>query len=397
MSFFNKIDLGFKNQKSPDGRLRTNAQLLLGDYKQFTDLAPGLFDTEVIGGGSFTYEGDTVGGTTLNVTTTGDAVIRQSYQWHNYYAGKPQKIELTASNFQFEANVVKRFGYFSSNTSSPYDTDLDGFFFQNDGTEITANVYRSGTQVFSEIIQPTGFDPADFNFYAIDFLYLGGAIAQFSILKDGFLEEVATYLHSGVDNKTFVKSPNQPIRYEIRSSAGAGSFNHLCTSVASEGISQDAGAIRSYNTNGTTGELTGLSQNNRYALLGVRHSDRQHIIDFIDLSIISTTNDDLLIEVFFGGSTAGIPPWAAIPFTYAEGFRGRDIIDAGSTSDAIHSGGVLIGSYYIQGNGQIAKGIESTRKLGIFLDGTSEEFYLCVTPLGNDADCYGSINWRELV
>ena len=59
MSYFTEIlaRLGYRNQKSADGRLRISSQLSLGDYKQYLNNAGGQYNTELIGNGGATYEG----------------------------------------------------------------------------------------------------------------------------------------------------------------------------------------------------------------------------------------------------------------------------------------------------------------------------------------------------
>jgi hypothetical protein len=391
-------DLGYLAQKSADGRLRTSSQISQGDYKQINDLAGGSWNTELIGGGTATYEGDAVGGTELAVTAvSGDAVIRQTYQWHNYFAGKPLKVELTASAFQPQSTVTKRMGYFSSSTASPFSASLDGFFFESDGTTLRCKIYRNGTEIFnlpqaSWLNQDKlgSFDSSAFNFYVIDFLYLGGAVANFWILTEFGLTKVATYQHINVDQNTFIKSPNQPLRYEISTTGSAGNFNHICCDVAVEGLLSRVGAERTYNTGFT--ETATLTADNRYAILGIRQAFRNQIIDIRRLSVLSGTADDLLVELYYGGVTVGSPTWGAIPFTYMEGFLGTSL---GAVANAVHSGGVRIFGQYVRGAESLATVVDNARRLGSYIDGNLEEAYLCVTPLTANATVVGGIEWVE--
>ena len=243
----------------------------------------------------------------------------------------------------------------------------------------------------------TSYDAADFNFYVIDFLYLGGAIANFWVLTENGLTLIASYQHINVDQNTFIKSPNQPVRYEMRqTAAGTGLFNQICADVATEGQDSLIGISSSYNTDGNA--LSGLGTNNRYAVLGVRQAlaSRNISLKFQNLSILSITNDSLLVEVYFGGTTVGAATWAGSPFSNTETFTSATDI-AGNNTNRIHSGGVLIASAYITGQSSIDSEIESIRRLGSYIDGTLEEFYLCVTPLSSNAGAYGSVNWIEFI
>lgn len=401
MSYFNTANLGYRNQKSADGRLRISSQISLGDYKQFVQDPDGKFSQELIGTGGSTYT-ITTGGYVMTTAANNDAAIRQSIQWHNYYAGKPQKIELTASGFNTQANVVKRFGYFSSNTITPFNSNLDGMYFENDGTTLRCKIMNNGTEVFNKAFadwenqsELASYDPADFNFYVIDFLYLGGAICNFWVLTSSGLTLVASYQHINVNAETFVRSPNQPVRYEIRQTgAGSGTFNHICADVAVEGVTNDIGCNRSYDTGHASG-LTGMSIGNRYAVLAIRQQAalRNILIKLKDLAINATSDDDMLVNIYIGGAVAGTPTWASIANTSMEGFLGSSL----TIANAIHSNGKKIYSGYVKGASGIIKVIEEGRNLGSFIDGTTEELFVTVTPITANGSVLGAINWLQLI
>jgi len=406
MSYFGQVlaNLGFRNQKSVDGRLRISQQISLGDYKQYLNNAGGQYNTELIGEGLSTYEGNVIGGSTFTTTDSADVVIRQTYQWHNYFAGKPQKIELTTSRFDKQTNITKRLGYYSSNTTTPFNSTLDGLFFESTDAGIYCKIYRAGTEIFSleqanwlNQNELTNYDPTDFNFHKIEFLYLGGVIANFWIATEHGMTLIASYEHIGVDHNAFIKSPNQPVRYEMRQTGvGTGEFNQICADVATEGQSSIMGVNNSYNTDGN--KLTSLSTNVRYAMLGIRQKAASRNVPLILTggSILSTTNDDMLLEIFFGGTTVGTPTWGSTPFTNEEHFSSASDI-AGGNSQRVHSGGVLIYSAYMQGGDAITNTIQTIRRLGSYIDGQTEEMYICITSLTSNGGGYGAVNWVEFI
>ena len=73
---------------------------------------------------------------------------------------------------------------------------------------------------------------------------------------------------AGKQKGTFITSPNQPIRYELRSTTGVGSFRYICSQVATEGSFTESGKTLtvynstsiSSNTIGTVYALTGLKK-----------------------------------------------------------------------------------------------------------------------------------------
>lgn len=401
MTFIRKADFNYRNQLSVDGRTRISPQILIGDYKQHNDIAGGSYNTELIGTGAFVYENSGVGATELQVTTTSDAVVRQSYQWHNYFAGKPTKSELTASYFQPQTDVIKRMGYFSATTTTPFDANKDGMYFESSGGTIFCKVLRNGTEVFSlaqsswlNQSELSAYDPTDFNFYMIEFLYLGGAIVNFWIETEFGLTKVASYQHINVDQNTFVKSPTQPIRYEIRSTGGAGVFNQICANVVVEGFDATIGIVNSHNNGSDTVSIPVAGT--RYAMLGIRQAatSRNIVIDIRSVSILANSSDNLLVELYFGGTTATAPTFNPLAFSNIEGFDANTLATA---PERIHSGGVKIASLYAAGGGTQDVQADASRRLGSYINGAVEEAYICATPLTTNANGSAAINWTEFI
>jgi hypothetical protein len=144
---------------------------------------------------------------------------------------------------QHEAGVTKRFGYFSSNAVAPYDSDKDGAWIESDGTTYKLITSHAGTVTHSidwtdwdeyEAVQ--NYDWSKFTVAKIDFLWLGGAGLRLQMVVDGQFVVVHTIDdHAGYSDNLIFLSPNQPVRYEIRSTGGAGSLRTICSQVATEG------------------------------------------------------------------------------------------------------------------------------------------------------------------
>lgn len=381
------------------GRLRVSEQQSQIGYLQAFEKDVTRFDEETNGTATSVYEANGIGGVNMTVAANLDFVVRKGKEANYYYPGSPQKIELTSSNFHNQVNVIKRMGYYSSTTITPFSTILDGFAFESDGTEHYCRIYRAGTLVWElpssswnrqDLV--SSWIPQGFGFYVIEFLYLGGAVADFKILLNGDLITVARYSHVGVDVNTFVKSPNQPIRYEIRSTGGVGEFNHICGDVASEG--NDSGITISRAVNNGTALLTSLAEGTRYALVGLRLKSTLllSVADVYGISVISATTDRLLIELFIGGTVVA-PVWADEPNTIMSFMNGANLTPA----NAVHSGGIRLLDFYMTGNSAREQVLENSRRLGSLIDGTPEEVFLCVTPLGANASALASINWKEFI
>jgi len=411
MTFIKETSLNFRSQLNAAGRLRTSNQRSQNAYLQLNQKDTVRFDEETSGGGeTSTYEGNGVGSVNMTVTTNNEFVIRQGKEWAYYYPGKPLKAELTASKFQSQTDITKRMGYFSSSTVSPFTSNLDGFLFESDGTDQYCCIYRNGTQLArvaksnwlnqNELVN---YNPEDFNFYVIEFLYLGGAVVNFWILTEFGLTLVYSYQHINVDQNVFLKSPNQPIRYEIRSGAAsaAGEFNHICADVATEGDRNDEISISRSADIGSE-PITGLLEDTRYALLGVRlkSASRNIVTDVYGLSVLAANADQLLVTIFAGGTLAandsgvGFVDDSNSNLQILDGFA---VQAAGNVADLVHSGGIKLLSFVMQGDSDKDQILQNSRRLGSLIDGTTDEIYLTVTPITNNAQALAAINWKELI
>lgn len=219
------------------GRFRVSQLTTLFDGKIMN--AEDTLKWDIQGTGSNAYANNAV---TLSVTS-GQYEIRQGRTFCPYYSGKPQFVEFTSFGFQNQTNVVKRMGYFSSNAVAPYDSNKDGFWIEADGTTYRLIVSRNGTEThnvpwtsWDNYSAVSGYDFSKFTVFAVDFLWLGGAGLRLFIVINGqftLLHTIKT--HTGVADGLIMLSPNQPVRYEIRSSTGTGSFTSVCSQVSSEG------------------------------------------------------------------------------------------------------------------------------------------------------------------
>jgi hypothetical protein len=252
------------------GRIRTSQLTTLFDGKSLN------FDNEdlwhSVGTGAVAFSNNTIN---MSVTS-GQYSIRQSNVTIPYFSGKSQLVELTFENFQSQAGITKRVGYFSSSATTPYNTVLDGFFLESTPTEINLSIYNNGSLLTSipstlwdNYIRIKDYDWSKFTVAMFDFLWLGGTeLRLFLKLPNDEFALIHTYYHAGANNGTFIKSPNQPIRYEINSTTGAGSLKAICSQVSTEGSSNESGESRALytpalitcNTVGTVYALKGLKK-----------------------------------------------------------------------------------------------------------------------------------------
>lgn len=388
------------------GRTRVSQLNTQVDIKQIQDEQPLFIDVVTNATGSHTYNGST-SSSTLATAASGDYAIAQTLQRFNYRSGKSQLIFMTMNNFEVETNITKRIGYFSSETTGDFTGKLDGLFLESD-TDVSINVYRQGTVV--ESVSQTSWNlddlqggggasnPSGINIdwslgqiLIIDFEWLGVGRVRWGVVVDGMIVYFHETLNANSTTDVYMKSPNQPLRWEVRQDgAGSGSMDYICATVAVEGDIDRIGKIFSENLD--TAHVNANSTANKYALLGIRlqSSKLDTLVDIIDYTVLSETNDNQLIEVWLNPTVAGTFTYNAVTDSACEVAKG-----ASGGSNTV-SGGTLIYSQYINLQDATSLEIDNAIRLGATIDGTQDEIVISTNPLTSNSDVLASINWREL-
>lgn len=386
------------------GRLRTSELTTLLDIKQIFDKQPLLIDEETNGTGARTYvSADAC--CTLSTAASGDWVVAQTFQRMNYQTGKSQFGFMTFNGFDIETNITKRIGYFDSSTTSPYTADLDGLWLESSGSEVSVNIGKSGT--VTSVDQSDWDDPLDGSgesgitidwdkgqIFAFDFEWLGVGAIRFYVVIDGM--PIVFHKENNANNLTdvYMQSPNKPLRWEIRQGgAGSGDFKHICATVSSEGARNFTGKILSDNSSGN--DLQFNSVGTSYAAVGIRQKSGflGAVLDILEFDYLAETSDRAFWELRLNPTVTGTFAYTGITSSSAETAIGNQTGGAAPTT----SGGTLLASGYLQGEGYLRQSIESAIKIGSAIDGTRDEIVLCITPIQNNLDAFVSFTWRENV
>ena len=395
--FNNKISYSDSPNIDAFGRLRTAAVQNLVDIKHVYDKNP-LQVNEVTAGTAtsiFSQEYARVRMSTLGIN---DFVIRQTKTHPIYQPGKSQLFEASFSNFQIETNVIKRVGGFDSITSPPYDSVFDGFFLESNGVtnEISFQIWRSGTTVFSAVTTSWNnldFNPMDINWtntnlMMVDYQWLGVGRVRFGLNLSGQTFYLSEHNCANNEPNVYMSSPNQPMRYEIRQvGLGSGYFDMLCSQTSTEGALNGLySTVAVINDSTATLDVSGT----KYPFIGYRLKQSYHAVtsQYNNLSILNTSNDNYLLTVEFNPTLSSPPTWIDLPnspIQYA--------IYTGTVATTITSSGHIISSL-IGESGTSAlttlKVDDNQIRVGINIDGTLDEMWVCVTPLGANATFLGT-------
>ena len=402
MSFIYNNAVKYSDSPNLDafGRLRTSNVTSLLEYKHTYDKLP-LVINEVTAGTATSVYDKPNSQVVMSVATNNDYVIRQGVARGIYQPGKGQIFEASFSDFQLQTNVIKRVGYFTTSTSVPYDSVVDGFFLESNGQTgiISFQIWQSGTTTFSAASTSwftTDYDVTNINWSKTqlmftDFQWLGVGRVRFGVVIDGQFKLFATSTGTNNLDNVYMKAPNQPVRYEIRSVSGgaAGSFNMICSQVSLEGsinslqksTSVVAFTAQTKPTAYVTYPILGYRLNTNYEGANITLSDIQ------SLNITNPSKADYLITVQYNPTLSSSSSWTNIPDTPVQ--------YALSTGQTITTEGHIITSFMGSGSGTQVDNFEfkdNMLKPGLKVNGTPDEIWICVKSTLANQDFRTSIN-----
>jgi hypothetical protein len=397
-TYSNKIRYADTGDLDAFGRLRVSSVTSLIELKHVYDNLPLLVDQKVSGVGATATWSATNSQVAMAVTNNNEYVIRQTRSRGIYQPGKGQIMEASFGNLQLETNVIKRVGYFSTTTVAPYNSSFDGYFLESDGSTgiISFQIWQSGTLIHSS--PSTSWLTTEYDFSLLDltktqlmvtdFQWLGVGRVRFGMVVDGTFRLLDT--HTGADSLTavYMKSPNQPIRYEIRSVGGSGTFNMICAQVSLEGSInnlQQSTSINGFNqiTCGVAGTypLFGYRLNSSYSGANITLSDIQ--------SLIGTAGTDCFFTIQLNPTLSGaLGGWVNITNTPVD-------YELGNGTVTVSASGTTIASFLGTGNTTQVDNFQFKDNIlrpGLGIDGTQTEVWLCVTTTANNVKLRSSAN-----
>jgi len=397
MSFIYNNAVKYSDSPNLDafGRLRTAAVQNLLDIKHVYDKNP-LQVNEVTAGTATSVFNKEYARVRMSTSSNNDLVIRQTKTHPIYQPGKSQLFEGSFSNFQLETNVIKRVGCFTTTTASTYNSVFDGFFLESNGTSntISFQIWRSGTTIFSASTttwETNEFDPTNLiwsntQLMTVDYQWLGVGRLRFGLALSGQTFYFTEHNCSNNESLVYMSSPNQPIRYEIRQvGSGSGSFDMICSQVSTEGalngLYSTVGVIHS-----STATLS--TSGTKYPYIGYRlkQSYKSVTSQYSSLSLLNTSNDNYLMTIEFNPTLSATPTWTDIPnspFQYSLGVGATTITSSG------HIMSSLIGEAGTSALTTI-KVDDNQIRVGSNVNGTLDEMWVCITPLGANATFLGT-------
>ena len=420
MSYFRNIAIDTNNATGDAfGRLRVSNPTTLFDSKQIND-DPDLADSvenqplfydnaEVSGTGTSTlFEVDKAQTALFVSDATAGRRVRQSKMRFNYQPGKSQ---LTLMTFRcttgLTPGILRKEGHFD---------DDNGLFFDDNGVTygFVKRTNTSGTPVDVRVAQSdwnidkfdgTGVSGVTLDFtktqiLVMDYEWLGVGRVRMGWNVDGVTYYAHEFLNANILEVVYMSTPNLPLRSEIENT-GAGTeagLVQICSTITSEGGSEDTGTVRSASTGGT--HVDANVENTIYAVLGIRQKTGyiSNTIKLIDFSLSEQTGSKQLEwMLLFNPTVAGT-------FTYVGEPQSAIEVARGATANTVTGGYKFASGFFnsagVQGGGagSVSSSLNNAIKLGTLIDGTRDYFVLAVRPVGgsSNTDVEGSLTWREI-
>jgi hypothetical protein len=306
-----------------------------------------------------------------------------------------------------DSGITSRFGLFD---------DENGFFFQTTGGgtptySLGVRSYTTGSAVDTTVVQSlwnldkldgTGnsglvIDFTTSQIFIIDFAWLGVGRIRMGFDIRGTIVYCHEFVFLNSLSSVYMSTPNLPARYEIENdgTGSASGIKQICTTVLSE-----AGAINRLGfpyyrstRQGGGGVISGLSSGTLYAGIGIRLKSTNLDTNILlkKASTFVSTNDGLEWCLVKDPTVGGT-------FTYSSvsANSGLEIAYGSGSANTITGGEIMFGGFVAKESATFV-GLDSTRAIGSYIDGTPEEFVLCIRPLGAGADIDVGMGWQEAI
>lgn len=386
-------------------RLRVSNIFTIFDSKQLSSKDTVLFWSEVTNATGTATFNRTNACVEMAVATTNDYVIRQTRQRFNYQPGKSMLLFLTAVA-PTNAGVTTRIGYYNSDTNAPYTNVIDGIYYEVNNNTGYMCIAKSGFETRvpqsswnidrldgSLTNNPTGLTlnkDRDFIFL-IDFEWLGVGRVRTGFVIGGQIVYTHQFVAANTNYSVYMSSPNHSVRYEIRSTGGAGILQHICSSVNSEGGVDPNGLTQAIEATNVFQIVTATVNT---SLMAIRLSTNDYgstvIINNVNLSAASLgATEAFRYELVFNPSFTDTYTWVPLA---------NSGIEVASAPNLVSTGGVVMAIGYMSSTEKIANpAVNTSLRLGTSINGTRDVIVLRVTSMGAGGDnITSSLEWREL-
>lgn len=380
-------------------RLKSSNFVNIFDSKQIYDDEPLKFNNYILNSGATAYNNQ-ISATTLSVTTAAnDLALRQTNRYFNYQPGRNLNIFISFNLKTQNENTIKSIGYFDDNNGIFLKQTSDNIYLtkrsNTSGVPIDEDISQSGWNIDSLDGYGVSGQQIDFSkvqLMIIELEWFGAIGAKIGFVINNNIYYVHKFDYSNELDNVYIRTPNLPIRGEIRkigASASSSDFDFISCSASQEGASDLNGIIRtsdrgvsSISTTTTLVPLISIRLKSNY--------NRAAIIPMFASIITSSTGNYhykiLVNPIITGGPEAS---WISVSNSAIE----YDITQAGTVSSGIQ----LYSGYSSSQQSNTVINFKNIYYLTSNYLGVSDILVLAVQSVSNPAETYyGSLTWLEI-
>ena len=326
----------------------------------------------------------------MTVTASGDSILRRTRKRFPYQPGKGLNVLQSFAGSTPQAGIIQELGLFDNS---------NGIILRASGTTVQFVIRSSttGSPVETVVDQSAwNIDTAPWlnfaktNIFTADLEWLGVGRVRCGFVLDGEYYYCHEFNHANSLDAVYMTTAVLPLSYTIRATATAsGSMKQICSTVASEGGYEPAGAI--YTIGGGASNFASISSETMVAAIRMASGRTDNVIlpSQVDASLGGKQNDNVVAEWRMRLNPTVSGTWLSAP-------NGRGNVQV--MSSGTFSGGTVINAGLVSSRSAVEFHPQRALDLALGSNAAGESDIVILTIQCSDAEkATGLLGWREVL
>lgn len=326
----------------------------------------------------------------MTVTASGDSILRRTRKRFPYQPGKGLNVLQSFAGSTPQAGIIQELGLFDNS---------NGIILRASGTTVQFVIRSSttGSPVETVVDQSAwNIDTAPWlnfaktNIFTADLEWLGVGRVRCGFVLDGEYYYCHEFNHANSLDAVYMTTAVLPLSYTIRATATAsGSMKQICSTVASEGGYEPAGAI--YTIGRGASNFASISSETMVAAIRMASGRTDNVIlpSQVDASLGGKQNDNVVAEWRMRLNPTVSGTWLSAP-------NGRGNVQV--MSSGTFSGGTVINAGLVSSRSAVEFHPQRALDLALGSNAAGESDIVILTIQCSDAEkATGLLGWREVL
>jgi hypothetical protein len=326
----------------------------------------------------------------MTVTASGDSILRRTRKRFPYQPGKGLNVLQSFAGSTPQAGIIQELGLFDNS---------NGIILRASGATVQFVIRSSttGSPVETVVDQSAwNIDTAPWlnfaktNIFTADLEWLGVGRVRCGFVLDGEYYYCHEFNHANSLDAVYMTTAVLPLSYAIRATATAsGSMKQICSTVASEGGYEPAGAI--YTIGRGASNFASISSETMVAAIRMASGRTDNVIlpSQVDVSLGGKQNDNVVAEWRMRLNPTVSGTWLSAP-------NGRGNVQV--MSSGTFSGGTVINAGLVSSRSAVEFHPQRALDLALGSNAAGESDIVILTIQCSDAEkATGLLGWREVL